>query len=45
LTDHSAGAALQQLKEKGYLKPYMDSSKEKIAVGVNFSTPEKAVAE
>lgn len=43
--DQSAEAALKQIKEKGYLKPHLDSPKKKIAVGINFSTAEKAVAD
>ncbi|MCO6487409.1 MAG: ATP-binding protein [Phaeodactylibacter sp.] len=43
--DKTAGEAVQQIKDKGYLAPYMDSPKQKIAVGVNFSTAEKKVTE
>lgn len=43
--DKTAEEALQQIKEKGYLAPYADSPKQKIAVGVNFSTEEKQVVE
>ncbi len=43
--DGSAEAALQQIHEKGYLAPYQGSPKEKVAVGINFSTEQKAVAE
>ncbi len=43
--DGSAEAALQQIREKGYLAPYQDSPKEKVAVGINFSTEQKAVQE
>jgi len=41
--DGSAEAALQQIHEKGYLAPYQGSPKEKVAVGINFSTEQKAV--
>jgi hypothetical protein len=41
--DGSAEEALQQIREKGYLAPYQDSEKEKVAVGINFSTEKKAV--
>jgi hypothetical protein len=41
--DGSAEAALQQIEEKAYLAPYQDSPKEKVAVGINFSTGKKAV--
>ncbi|MCB0595127.1 MAG: ATP-binding protein [Lewinellaceae bacterium] len=43
--DKTAGEALQQIKDKGYLAPYLDSPKQKIAVGINFSTKEKRVVE
>ena len=43
--DKSAAEALRQIEEKGYLSPWADSPKEKIAVGVNFSSKEKRVAE
>ncbi len=43
--DGSAEAALQQIREKGYLSPYQDSPKEKVAVGINFSTAQKVVEE
>ena len=41
--DGSAEAALQQIQDKGYLIPYQDSPKEKVAVGINFSTEHKEV--
>jgi hypothetical protein len=41
----SAEAALEQIRKKGYLAPYQDSPKEKVAVGINFSTQKKAVEE
>jgi hypothetical protein len=41
--DGSAEAALQQIVDKGYLAPYQNSPKEKMAVGINFSTEKKAV--
>ena len=43
--DKSAEEALQQIREKGYLAPYADSPKEKVAVGVNFSSEERRVVE
>ncbi len=43
--DKSAEEALRQIEEKGYLTPYADSPKEKIAVGVSFSSNEKQVEE
>ncbi len=41
--DGSAEAALQQIRKKGYLSPYLDSEKRKVAVGINFSTEKKKV--
>lgn len=43
--DGSADAALKQIEEKGYFGPYADAHKEKIAVGVNFSSKNKQVTE
>ena len=43
--DKSADEALQQIREKGYLEPYADSPKEKIAVGVNFSSEERKITD
>lgn len=43
--DRNATEAMQQIKNKGYLKPYADSSKEQIAVGANFSSESKQVVE
>ncbi|MCO6475623.1 MAG: ATP-binding protein [Phaeodactylibacter sp.] len=43
--DKSAAEALRQIEEKGYLAPWADSPKEKIAVGVSFSSQEKQVEE
>jgi hypothetical protein len=43
--DKTAAEALQQIKDKGYLLPYADSNKERIAVGVNFSSETKQVVE
>ena len=39
----NAKIALQQIEDKNYLAPYMNSPKEKIAVGVNFSKVNKCV--
>ncbi len=41
--DKSAKVALQQIETKGYLTPYLASSKTKIAVGVSFSSKLKKV--
>ena len=43
--DKTAEEALRQVREKGYLEPFMNSSKEKIALGANFSTAGKKVSE
>lgn len=41
--DKSAAEALQQIFDKGYLQPYADSPKQRVAVGMNFSSEERAV--
>lgn len=41
--DKTAKAALKQIEDKGYLMPFMQSDKQKIAVGINFSKKKKAV--
>ncbi len=41
--DKTAEEALQQIYDRGYLEPYADSEKERIAVGINFSTEKKQV--
>ena len=43
--DGSATEALQQIKNKGYLKPYQNQYKECIGIGLNFSTATKQVQE
>lgn len=43
--DASAESALQQIREKRYGSPYLDQGKKVVALGVNFSSEEKAVAE
>lgn len=43
--DKSAAEALRQIRERNYFSPYADSPKEKIAVGINFSSREKKVTE
>jgi hypothetical protein len=43
--DKSAAEALQQIRDKGYLAPYADSAKTKIAVGANFSAKTKRIDE
>ncbi|HMQ49639.1 MAG TPA: AAA family ATPase [Saprospiraceae bacterium] len=43
--DKSAAEALQQIHDKGYLKPYADSEKKIVAVGANFSSATKQIEE
>lgn len=43
--DGSAESALQQIREKRYGNPFLGQEKEVVALGVNFSSAEKAVAE
>lgn len=43
--DASAQSALAQIREKRYGSPFLDQGKEVIALGVSFSSSEKAVAE
>ncbi len=43
--DASAESALAQIREKRYGSPFLDRGKEVIALGVSFSSTEKAVAE
>jgi hypothetical protein len=41
--DGSAQTALDQIFEKGYLRPYQGNDKKKIAIGINFSSEKRAV--
>jgi hypothetical protein len=43
--DKSADEAIQQIKDKGYLEPFAHEGKKRIAIGINFSTETKKVAE
>ncbi|MCB9036814.1 MAG: AAA family ATPase [Lewinellaceae bacterium] len=43
--DASAESALKQIREKRYGSPFLNQGKEVIALGVSFSSAEKAVAE
>ncbi|HMQ50091.1 MAG TPA: PD-(D/E)XK nuclease domain-containing protein, partial [Saprospiraceae bacterium] len=43
--DKPVSEAMQQIRDRGYLTPYADSPKEKIAVGMGFSKADKAVVE
>ncbi|QHS63166.1 ATP-binding protein [Chitinophaga agri] len=39
----NAQAALDQILEKGYLRPYGSDARKKIAIGINFSSEKRAV--
>lgn len=41
--DKSPEAALKQIKDKGYFKPYLNLPKKRIGVGINFSRESKTV--
>jgi predicted DNA-binding ribbon-helix-helix protein len=41
--DKTAQEALQQIEDRGYLTPFAQSTKTRMAVGINFSTELKAV--
>ncbi len=41
--DGNAAMALQQIKDKGYLEPYMNDGKTCIGIGLNFSKTDKKV--
>ncbi len=41
--DSSARAALEQIKDKGYLSPYKESGKKLIAIGINFSSSQHCI--
>ena len=41
--DKSAAAALDQIDAKGYLSPYADSPKQRLAVGINFSSAARRI--
>lgn len=43
--DQPVSEAMQQIRDRGYLSPFADSPKEKIAVGMKFSSEAKAVVE
>ncbi|MCO6480216.1 MAG: PD-(D/E)XK nuclease domain-containing protein [Phaeodactylibacter sp.] len=43
--DGSAASALQQIREKRYGSPFLGKDKEVIALGINFSSTDKEVAE
>jgi hypothetical protein len=41
----SATTALQQIEEKGYATPYLDSTHQVVKLGVNFSTETRNITE
>jgi hypothetical protein len=41
--DKSATEALNQIKKKGYLDPYKNDGRKRIAIGINFSKKDKAI--
>ncbi len=43
--DASADAALQQIEEKGYATPYLNTGKNVVKIGVNFSTEQRTLVE
>jgi hypothetical protein len=43
--DQSADKAIQQIMDKGYLRPFAHDNKKRIAIGINFSTEKKKVEE
>ena len=43
--DNTADAALQQIEEKGYDKPFADDSRKLYKIGVSFSTKERRIEE
>ncbi|UAY56582.1 ATP-binding protein [Arachidicoccus terrestris] len=43
--DGSASEALQQIRKKGYLSPYVADLRKKLAVGISFSSENREVAE
>lgn len=43
--DGTADEALQQIKRKGYLAPYVGDTRKKLAVGISFSSENREVAE
>ncbi len=42
--NQSAERAIEQIKEKGYHKPYLNKGKEVILIGINFSTEKRNIA-
>ena len=41
--DGNTGEALDQIKAKGYMEPYLASPKKKLALGINFSSRTRQV--
>ena len=43
--DGSAQTAIEQIKSKGYMRPYERSGKQLTAVGVNFSSEQRTISD
>ena len=43
--DGSADAALQQIEQKGYAKPYATDSRRLIRIGMNISSQTRTIAQ
>ena len=41
--DSTADAAMQQIEEKGYAKPFLNDSRKIFKIGVNFSTANRRI--
>ena len=41
--DHTADAALQQIEEKGYAKPFVNDPRKIFKIGVSFSTANRRI--
>lgn len=43
--DQSADIALQQIRDKGYDRPFMNDTRQLFKIGISFSTAEKLISE
>lgn len=43
--DAPASEALAQIFEKGYLQPYMGDERKKLAIGIEFSSDQRKIAD
>ena len=43
--DNTADAALQQIEDKGYAKPFVDDPRKLFKIGVSFSTANRRIEE